>query len=276
MLKSILRITLTLFAGLAFNYLLAEEGIVIKSETQLKSGKTESTTIYIGDVMVKMGGGSADVIFDSSRESFTVIDHEKKEVLLITRQDMDMLKSQVNQMMKMMEEQLKNLPPEQQEMVKKNMGGNMSSSEEIPDYDFKLVKRGVQVGEWDSDHYESFLEGEKKGDLYIADYSQLGVSKSDFGSMKKLGDFIQDLTEGFSSFKMESTEGGFLGFKGEGNPIFTVGVPIKVVEYEEGARGNVMTIKEIKKEDLSSSIFKAPSGYKQQTLQDMMQGMGGR
>ncbi len=257
---------------------IAEPGLVLKSETQeLNKNETKSTTLFIDRNSTKVVDGNEEVIFDSANESFTIIDNQKKQATIITKAEMEALKQQLKVMMDMMQQQLQNLPPEQQEMVEKNMKGYMPSEGTQLNYEYRLIKSGVVVGDWKSSQYEGLINGEKKGELFIAEYSELGYSKTDFVALEKMAGFMRDMLADFGDkIDFGSSGSGFFGFGGEDNPIFSKGIPVKMVEFDGGKQQRIITVLEITKQDLDATTFAIPSDYRQSSLQEQMQGMFGK
>lgn len=258
---------------------MADPGLVVKSETQeLKKNETTRTTLFMDQNSIKVVDGNQEVIFDSGKESFTIIDHNKKEAIIITKAEMETLKQQLKMMMDMMEQQLKNLPPEQQEMVKKNMNGYMPSDGDKLNYEYRLIKSGVVVQQWKSSQYEGLINGEKKGELFIAEYGELGYSKSDFVALEKMAEFMHDMLADFGDkIDFGGSGSGFFGFGGKDNPVFTKGIPVKMIEFsKEGVQERIITIKDIGRQDLDAATFTVPGDYRKSTLQEQMKGMFGR
>jgi len=257
---------------------LAEPGIVVTSKThEVKTSKTSNSTLYMNQTYIKMVDGSQAVIFDTDKESITVLDHDKKEAMIISKQEMISLKQQLKVMMEMMEQQLKNLPPEQQEMVKKNMSGMMPTEGKELNYEYRLVNSEVSVKNWSSTQYEGLVNGEKRGEIFLADYDEVGFQKSDFAALEKMASFMREILADFSDrIDFGGSGSSFFGFGGEDNPIFTKGLPVKMIEYSGDDVERVVTIEDISRQDLDNSTFEVPGGYRQTTLQEQMKGMFGQ
>jgi len=256
----------------------ADPGLVVKSETQeLKSNEITSTTLYMDQTSIKVVDGNQEIIFDSEKESITVVNHSKKEAMIMTKADMEALKQQLKMMMQMVEQQLKNLPPEQQEMAKKNMKGFMPAEGEELNYEYRLIKSGVAVKNWKSSQYEGLINGEKKGELFIAGYDELGYSKSDFVALEKMAGFMRDMLADFGDkIDFDGSGSGFFGFGGQDNPIFSKGIPVKMIEFSNGEQKSIVTVQEINRLDLDPATFTVPADYRKTTIQELLKGMFGR
>jgi len=257
---------------------LAGPGLVVTTETQeLAKNSTSIATLFMDQNSIKIVDGSQEIIFDSSQESITILDHTKKQATIITRAELEMLKQQIKMMMLVMETQLQNLSTEQQEAVKKNMEGLMPAEGAELDYDYRQIKTGVKVQSWSSTQYEGFMNGVKKGELFIADYDELGYPQSDFVALEKMASFMREMLSDFGDkIDLGASGSGFFGFGGKDNPIFTKGIPVKMIEFSGDQQERIVTITDIQKQDLDSSTFSVPADYQKSTLQEQLKGMLGR
>ena len=92
-----------------------------------------------------------------------------------------------------------------------------------------------------------------------------------------MASFMREILADFSDrIDFGSSGSSFFGFGGEDNPIFTKGLPVKMVEYSGDDVERVVTIEDISRQDLDNSTFEVPGGYRQTTLQEQMKGMFGQ
>jgi len=134
------------------------------------------------------------LIFDATKKEFVFIDHVKKEYYQVTEAELKQFIGQLKQMIPMMKAFMKNLPPEQQEKLKKQFGSLLG--EEQPAATFSKTASNVKVKKWLTDKYEAVQGSEKIVDMYLAPYDKLGVSKDDFKSFEAMrrvfGEIIGD------------------------------------------------------------------------------------
>jgi Domain of unknown function (DUF4412) len=102
--------------------------LTIVSKVSRNDAPPQTTTSYISDDHVRMSRGDGkETIFDFKSGQMTTLDSKKKTYYVTTRQDMDAfaarMKEQMNSPeMKKMQEQMKNMPADQQ----KAMGGMLT------------------------------------------------------------------------------------------------------------------------------------------------------
>jgi len=251
----------------------AQKGVVATSEKKsFKDDKVSKSKMYFTANKMMMKDGSNTVIFDAEKETFTNIDHQKKEYMVITKEDLEKTLGQLDKATMMMEEKMKNLSPAQQEMMRKNMPGFVSQPKEEPKVEFVKVKSGITVKNWTVDKYEHLVDGEKVNNYFIANYAQLDVTKNDFVVMEKMAKFFQKYMSNFSSMNAQSSfQSSTLGL-GEDSPVFNKGIPIKTVSFKNGERQEQNLIQTLEKKNIDPSKFEPPSNYKMTSLTEQIQG----
>jgi len=193
------------------------------------------------------------VIFRGDKNVFWVIDKEKKSYFEMTQDDIVKLKSQMENVQKMMMEQMKNMPEEQRKMMEDMMPTNMSADKkEKPTYTKKAD--GVKVGIWTTTHYEGTKQGKKSDDLWTVDWSQAGFNRADFAVMTKMADF-------FSALSQEATDFMKIGSEDWEKEMGISGMPVRWVDYLESGGTSEGSVEEISQKDLESSLFELPAGF---------------
>ena len=69
------------------------------------------------------------IIFRKDKDVFWFIDNNDKTYFEMTREDLQEMKAQIDEAMREIEEQMKDLPPEQRQMMESMMKGNMPEKE---------------------------------------------------------------------------------------------------------------------------------------------------
>uniref|UniRef100_A0A7C3UQ04 DUF4412 domain-containing protein n=1 Tax=candidate division WOR-3 bacterium TaxID=2052148 RepID=A0A7C3UQ04_UNCW3 len=203
-----------------------------------------------------MKGNETDmsIIFRSDKNLFWSIDHKKKSYTEITKEDVKKMKGKMEEGIKMMEEQMKHLPPGERRRLEEMMGGKMMRKEEMVTY--KKVASGQKVNQWVCDKYEGYQGKEKVEEVWATDYPKIGIKPEEVKVIEEMGDFFSELIKGgaaqFYRFRPEKKEGEFFG------------VPVRIIGYEKGKKGFTMEIKEVKKETFNPQTFEVPKGYKKE------------
>jgi hypothetical protein len=236
----------------------AEAGVVITSiDTSFEDPRDSGTgTAYIGDngmrAEERAEGESNIVIFRSDKEVFWVINKADSSYTEMTKKDIKKIKGQMDEAMRMMQEQIKNMPPEQREMMKEMMKGKGMPAQPQKTV-FKKVASGVRVGKWKCDKYEGYRGGQLTEEVCTTSWKKLGIDQKDFRVMQSMGEFMSELSpDAASGFNVGSDEWE----KEQGYP----GVPVRTVSYSMGKKVFQTEIKEIKKQRIDSSLFQLPKG----------------
>lgn len=235
---------------------------VQESYVNLK-GKIHSKTYVERDRMrVEIKGDNTDqtIIFREDKEVFWVIDNKEKTLMEMTKRDLQKIKEKMDEAMKMLEEQLKNMPPEQREMMEQMVKRQMPMKSTQRKIVYKKVASGVKVNRWVCDKYEGYREGRKKKEIWTTDWKRLGLNPEDFKVMKAMGEFFGEFSQGAVSSLYEV--GSEEWEKEQGYS----GVPVKTIIYSDGQIREKTELKEIQRQDFAASLFDLPQGLKKKEI----------
>lgn len=251
-----------------------EAGIIITNlvESSLQPGEKTTNMIYLEKdrIRMEMKGKNIDQvsIFRKDKEVFWVIDNKEGTFMEMTKEELQKQKMQMDETMKRMEEQLKRLPPEQRKMMEEMMKRQKSAiTSRTPKITFKKVATGEKVNKWIADRYEGSVEGEKKMEIWTSDWKKLGVDPEDFKVMEEVGAFFDDLSKGSQSFFK-------IGSIDQEKDLGYIGIPVKTITYSAGRIDQKTELKEIKRENLASSLFEVTPGLKKKEMPSMASGQG--
>lgn len=238
--------------------------VVMTSTTQDGNDKVITSKAYIiEDKVLTESSGDRDgsiTLFDAEQETFYIINHKKKEYTEMTREDMEALSAMVGEQMKMLEQQLANLPEAQREAVRKQMSASFGQQQSI---DHQKEASGNMVEGWKTDKYVGMEGDQKKSEIYIASYEELGKDKTDFKALEKFFAMMQDFTKSMN----QNTPAAAFGFFDESMPAFKDGIPIKSIFYnDQGEIFTTSTISSIEEESVDESLFRIPENYKKQQM----------
>lgn len=246
----------------------AEAGVVITAmETSFDEPRDSGTSIsYIDENGMKAESGSGGekntVIFRSDKEVLWVINEADRSYTEMTRNDVRKIKGQMDEAMRMMQEQMKNLPPEQREMMESMMKGKAMPVQPEKTV-FKKVASGVMVNTWKCDKYEGYRGGQLTEEVWTASWEALGIEQNDFKVMQSMGEFMSELApDAASYFDVGSDEWE----KEQGYP----GVPVRTISYSMGEKAFQTEIKEIKRQKVDSSLFELPKGLSREDFMSPM------
>ena len=224
-------------------------------------------------VRIEMEGtGRNDVIiFRGDRQVMWMIDNNATVYREMTKADVDRLGSQISGMMAQMQEQLKNMPPQQRQMVEKMMKSRMGgmAAAQPAKTEYTKVASGQEISQWTCDKYEGVREGQKQREVWTTAPDQLGLDMSDFKVMQQMGEFFK----GFAQFGREAPFR--VGAMEAESAMDYSGVPVRQIFYRGGRPTSKTEIKEVRREDFDASLFELPEGYKKQKMMEMPAGRGG-
>ncbi|MEO0102695.1 MAG: hypothetical protein ABIK81_03210 [candidate division WOR-3 bacterium] len=242
-------------------FLIAYPGVRMVIENEgLESKEKMTHTAYIEkDRMradLKGKEGDMTIIFRSDKGLFWSIDHKDKSYTEITKDDLSKMKKKMTEGLKMMEEEMKNLPPEQRKKIEEMMKGKMKA--ESPKVLYKKVATNQKVNQWVCDKYEGYEGKERVEEVWTTDYKKLGLKSEELKVMEDMANFFSEITKDLTSrlYKVGKEETG--GFSG---------IPVRTFGYEKGKKVFAMELKEIKKEEIKPVIFELPKGYKKEKFE---------
>lgn len=250
-------LTLTIFV-LLFLFSTVSAGVYIEGkDTQKMQNEKSETKIYVDKNRLRVETGGDDknivIIFREDKNLFWMVDMSKKEYREMTKDDVKQMKAKMDEGMKQIEEQMKNMPPEQRKMMEKMMPAHMNIKK-IERPVFTKKETSIMVKKWSCAHYVGEVNGQKKQEVWTTDWSQLGISPDELKVFRDMGQF-------FSSLAPDMTDVFRIGDKEwEKNGGFA-GMPVKSINFEEGKISSEFQITEITKKDLSAALFDVPAGF---------------
>ena len=214
-------------------------------------GKTESMEMYVQPDRMRFetmtDKGKQIVIYRDDLKKFWMVNNDK--YMEMTKEDIEKMGAQMNEAMQKMEEQMKDLPPEQrkmmEQMMKGKMGEKMGMSQETKT---EWEKTGTEkINNWECDKYKS-NDGKT---VWTAEPEELGLNKDDFQVFEKAKDFFSEMMKNNDSFlKYTATDDsdGLSGF------------PVKSISKS----GQEQTLNEVTKKDLDNDLFELQEDWKRQ------------
>jgi hypothetical protein len=252
----------------------AGNGVVISMKTTSGASSTTSQiqldANHMRAQMAGRGGDQNGVIFDGVKQSMLIVDDTKKTYSEITKDDVDRLAAQMQQMQSQMQGAMGSLSPEQRAQVEAMMRGRggrgMPGMAGAPAAKPTFKKTGTdKVGKWTCDKYEGY-EGERKtSEVCTVASTALGLSDSDFAVTKDFAKFFSAIVPQGS---MQVFSLGTLEDRG------FVGVPVRTITYAaDGSVSGTTELSDISHQNIPDSTFAPPTGY---AKQDMSFGGRGR
>lgn len=203
------------------------------------------------------------MIFNKNKKEMLVVDHQAKT---FTRIDQAFI-SRVSKQIEMVKKQIESIPPEQREMMKKMMGGNLAGLMQ-DDTDKKSIYKKTARKQTVANHacsvVEKYRQGVKQLEFCVADTGKLAGEK-------ELLSITREMTSLFETL-VQSMPGAY-----SDNPFEDLksldGFPLVVSEFENGELVSRLQLESMQQKSFSADFFKLPQGYKEQNAMPM--GMGG-
>ncbi len=222
--------------------------------------KEEANTMQIKDGVLRSAEGNSYMLYDSKTRTMTLVDHQNKSVTRVDENTMKQMGGAISAAQKQMEEQLKNMPPEQQAQMRQMMKGLMPSGmEKSQPLRSERTSEKAKSGDWSCKIVNVFKGDEKVSQVCVASYKSLDVPKEDYLVMKDFMTFISSMSENLPIGDKASFASADLG---EGM------LPVIVEGMSQSAES--MTLDKVSNESLDAALFTVPAGYKEQNMMDGM------
>jgi len=238
--------------------LFAADGVLIVEKTTT-GGSTKTNQIQIEKERMRAESDTQTVVFDGTKQVLWLINDGRKSYSEMTKADVDRMGGQLNDAMAKMQEQLKNLPPEQRAQIEAMMKGRgmpMAGGAQAPKTEYR--KTGTdKVGAWACDKYEGTRGGQKVTELCTVDPKVLGFAMSDFQVSKQLMEFFSKIVpQGADRMFAIGTpeEQGFSG------------VPVRRIAFSNGQQQSVSEVTQATRQNFPASTFELPAGYQKEAL----------
>ena len=182
--------------GLVAGSAAAADGVLIVEKTTTgTSTDTSQVQIEANHLRAETPGRGQKqvVIFDGAKQVMWTINPEKKTYSEMTKADVDRLGGQVSDAMARMQEQMKNMSPEQRAMMERAMQGRgLPGATAAQKTEYR--KTGTdRVGKWACDKYEGYRGNEKVAEVCTVDPKTLGFAVADFNVTREFGEFFKAL-----------------------------------------------------------------------------------
>jgi len=259
--------------GLTASPATAASGVLIAQK--VTSGTTTTThqsqieQTRMRSEIVASTGRRQTVVFDGAAQVLRIIDDEGKTYNEMSKTDLDGMRGQMGAAMTQLQEQMKNMPPEQRarmEALMKGRGAAMPGAPAATPTEYK--KTGTdKVGRWTCDKYEGTKNGEKVSEVCTVAPSALGFTAADFEVTRQLAEF-------FTSLIPQAAEGLFRIGSATPNPNSFSGLPVRVVSFRGGDIQTVSEMTDASRQDFPDTLFQVPAGYQKREFPGMGRGRG--
>jgi hypothetical protein len=204
-----------------------------------------------GDAMV--------IIYKSKDEAVYMVDETEKKVVVMNKETMAQMGSQMDAMMKQMQEALAELPPEQREMAEKMMKDKMPAAQSTmtaPKIEVKKAGEKEDINGKSCERYDITKDGKKTTEIWVTSWKEAGISAEDFAIFRKMAGFMKDMLSSSEFFANAASENEF--FVGIDQ---IDGFPVMTREFVDGDVTEETVLQSVVEKDLDPSTFEISSEY---------------
>jgi hypothetical protein len=235
--------------------------LIVEKTTTGTTAQTSQVQIEGSRMRVESAGAPGEkqtIIFDGTKQVMWIVNIDRKTYSEMTKADMDRIGGQAAGAMAQMQEQLKNMPPEQRAMVEKMMQGRGMTGMGAPPAP-KTVYRPAgsdKVGKWTCTKYDGYQGSQKTAEVCTVAPDALGFTISDFDVSRQLGDFLGKLMPQNADRVFRVGRAEEQGFSG---------VPVRRV-FSTGQSQTTVELTDVSRQSFPASTFEVPAGYKKEAI----------
>jgi hypothetical protein len=243
---------------LAVSPLYAQQGVVIVMN-ETSGGQTTQSRMQLDRTHVRAEvrdqGQQMAVIYDSGAQVMRLLDLRNRTYKEMTQKDMQ----QIGGALAQVQEQLKNLPPEQRKMMEEMMkgrGGMPGMPGAAPARITYKRTGSSKVGQWACTTYDGFRGSEKVAEICAAE-SGFDLTPADFQVVQQLAQFMTSIApqqmEQIATYGTVDSQ-GFAGF------------PVRRVMFRNGKPESTSELAQLSREAIPASTFAIPDGFKREEM----------
>lgn len=247
----------------------AQAGTVLEMLNRDLANKREGTAktyAQAGKMRIESGSGAQDTFAIFRDETIYTLNPKDKTYIAMDRATMQQLAAQLNPALKMLQEQMANMSPEQRAQVERMVGNKLPGSESAPAEEVRKTARTGKVAGYACTYAEILQNGVLQSEACVAPPSDLQGSKELYDAALKVSALVKDMMASVDSpWIKQMMNREIENFQKLG------GVPLMTRVFDEGKPIHEATLKSLHTQALAASLFEIPAGYKKQDLPNMPQ-----
>lgn len=218
----------------------AQNGMM-RVETQADEGAQRSTMIFKNDTIY-------------------AIDHRDKSYYAMDRESMKRVAEQLNPALKMIQERMKDMTPEQRAQMEKMMGGSLPGVEKKTE--IKRTARTDKVGGHSCSYVQVLEDGVLTDEMCVAPSQSLKGSDEVMTAATKMAGLMREMMSTMDApWLKQMADKQIQNFAELG------GIPVLSRHFAAGSPQSETTLTSIRTQTLAASTFDLPAGY---TRKDML------
>lgn len=242
----------------------AQAGTTLETVNRdLSGGRATTINTWAQDGMMRVETKPTESTMVFKDDTLYVINHQEKSYQVMDRASMKRMAEQVNPMLKMLQERMQGMTPEQRAQMEKMMGGNMAGmGGPEKKQEIKRTARADKIGGHSCTYVEVLEDGVLTDEMCIVPGNALKGSGELLVAAKKMAAFMKEMMSGMDApWLQQMAQKQMQNFESLG------GIPVLSRHFEAGKPRSETTLTAIGSESLAASTFEVPAGY---TKKDMM------
>jgi hypothetical protein len=208
--------------------------------------------------MMRVETGDNQTLMIFKDDTIYAVSHKDKSYIAMDRASMKRMAEQLNPALKMLQERMKTMTPEQRAQLEKMMGAKLPSGEA----EIKRTSRNDKINGYSCTYVEVREAGALTDELCVAPASALKGSNELMASAQKMSILVKDMMASMDApWLKQMTQKQIQNFEAIG------GIPVISRHFVDGKAQNETTLAKISSESLAASLFEVPARY---TKKDMM------
>ena len=193
-----------------------------------------------------MGDEAGNMIYNAENKTFTILNPQDKEYFVMDEETIESLTDIGAMIEKMMEKQLAEVPEAQREMMRNMMAGAMKARmpKQLPLPEYTLTSKTDSFNGFDCQIVVK-KSGRDKSEFCVTEYSELGMSSSEYNIIATFQQTIEKLAKQFGTDQS-------MNFMELGDFI--------PVNYEQSGQSGTLT--EVSHNSIDAEVFSVPADYK--------------
>jgi hypothetical protein len=255
----------SLFATLTFGLAMAAQaGTTLETVNRnLADGGSTTINTWAQNGMLRVESKSNDGAMIFRDDTVFSLNHKEKSYIAMDRASMKRMADQLSPALNAIQEQMKNMTPEQRAQMEKMMGGRMPAGLGSPEtkQEIKRTSRTAKVGSYSCTYVEVLEDGVMTDEICVAPGNSLKGSEELIVAAKKMADLMKEMMANMNApWLKQMAEKQTANFEKLG------GIPVLSRHFEDGKPNNETTMTAIRSESLAASLFEIPAGYTKKDL----------
>jgi hypothetical protein len=241
----------------------SQAGTVLEMTSRDLTNNTESLAkTYAQDGRMRVETGEAkDTVMIFRDETIYTLDPAQKTYVALDRATMTTLANQINPALKMLQEQMKNMSPEQKAQIERMTGAKLPGSTEEPKHEIRKTSRTGKVAGYSCTYSEVLEGGVLQHEACVVPPADLKGSKELYDVGMKVAALVKDMMASVDApWLRQMMDRQLENFSDLG------GLPVLTRTFDEGKPLHESSMKSIRTESIPASQFDIPADYKKRDM----------